>query len=170
MFIADCGRPAHVLLSIEAYQRLTGGGEHIADLLDTHVVSELRKVRSGRADPQVARWADSVDAAQLYLSVVTVQELEIGIRLLERRDAAQGRILRRWLDEQVLPAFAERTLPVDTAIALRSAALHLPDPRPVRDSLIAATAAVHGMAVVTRNERDFDGTGVRVVNPWVEAR
>lgn len=135
-------------------------------LLDTNVVSELRKVRAGRADPQVARWADSVETAQLYLSVVTVQELEIGVRLLERRDAAQGRILRRWLDEQVLPAFAERTLPVDTAIALHSAALHVPNPRPVRDSLIAATAVVHGMAVVTRNERDFDGTGVRLVNPW----
>lgn len=146
------------------------GGTEVTYLLDTHVVSELRKVRSGRADPQVARWADSVDAAQLYLSVVTVQELEIGVRLLERRDAAQGHILRRWLDEQVLPAFAERTVPVDTAVALRSAALHLPDPRPVRDSLIAATAAVHGMVVVTRNERDFGGTGVRVVNPWVEAR
>lgn len=136
-------------------------------LLDTHVVSELRKVRAGRADPQVAQWADGVETAQLYLSVVTVQELEMGVRLLERRDAAQGRILRRWLDEQVLPAFAERILPVETPVALRSAALHVPDPRPVRDSLIAATAAVHGMAVVTRNARDFDGTGVRVVNPWV---
>lgn len=145
----------------------TPGGAEVTYLLDTNVVSELRKVRAGRADPQVARWADSVDVAQLYLSVVTVQELEIGVRLLERRDAAQGRVLRRWLDEQVLPAFAERILPVDTAVALRSAALHVPDPRPVRDSLIAATAAVHGMAVVTRNERDFDGTGVRVVNPWV---
>jgi predicted nucleic acid-binding protein len=138
-------------------------------LLDTNVVSELRKVRAGRADPQVARWADSVDAAQLYLSVVTVQELDIGVRLLERRDPAQGRLLRRWLDEQVLPAFTERILPIDTAIALRSAALHVPDPRPVRDTLIAATAAVHGMAVVTRNERDFEGTGVRVVNPWLGA-
>lgn len=136
-------------------------------LLDTNVVSELRKVRAGRADPQVARWADSVDAAQLYLSVVTVQELEIGVRLLERRDATQGQVLRRWLDDQVLPAFAERILPIDTAIALRSAALHVPDPRPVRDTLIAATAAVHGMAVVTRNERDFEGAGVQVVNPWV---
>ncbi len=138
-------------------------------LLDTNVVSELRKVRAGRADPQVARWADRVDAAQLYLSVVTVQELEIGVRLLERRDATQGQVLRRWLDDQVLPAFAERTLPIDTAIALRSAALHVPDPRPVRDTLIAATAAVHGMAVVTRNERDFEGAGVRVVNPWSQA-
>lgn len=137
-------------------------------LLDTNVVSELRKVRAGRADPQVARWADSVESAQLYLSVVVVQELEIGVRLLERRDPAQGQLLRRWLDDQVLPAFAERILPVDTAIALRSAALHVPDPRPVRDGLIAATAAVHGMTVVTRNERDFDGTGVEVLNPWAQ--
>jgi toxin FitB len=135
-------------------------------LLDTNVVSELRKVRLGRANAGVARWADSVSAADLYVSVVTVQELEMGVLLLLRRDPAQGAVLRAWLDTQVLPAFAQRTLPVDVAVAQRSAALHVPDPRPVRDGLIAATALVHGMTVVTRNVADFGPCGVPVLNPW----
>ena len=135
-------------------------------LLDTNVVSELRKVRLGKADPNVARWADEVDPADLYLSVIVVQELEIGIRLAERRDPAQGAIFRAWLEAQVLPAFAGRILPVDIAVALRSAALHVPDPRPVRDALIAATALVHRMTVITRNVADFAPTGVSVLNPW----
>ncbi len=137
-------------------------------LLDTNVVSELRKVRLGRANPGVAQWADGVNAADLYLSVVTVQELEMGVLLLWRRDPAQGAVLRAWLDTQVLPAFAQRTLPVDLAVAQRSAALHVPNPRPVRDGLIAATALVHGMTVVTRNVADFQPCGVPVLNPWAD--
>lgn len=136
-------------------------------LLDTNVVSELRKVRLGKADPNLARWADEVDPADLYLSVIVVQELEIGIRLAERRDPAQGAIFRAWLEAQVLPAFAGRILPVDIAVALRSAALHVPDPRPVRDALIAATALVHRMTVITRNVADFAPTSVSVLNPWL---
>lgn len=137
-------------------------------LLDTNVVSELRKVRLGRANPGVAQWADGVNAADLYLSVVTVQELEMGVLLLLRRDPAQGAVLRAWLDTQVLPAFVQRTLPVDLAVAQRSAALHVPNPRPVRDGLIAATALVHGMTVVTRNVADFQPCGVPVLNPWAD--
>lgn len=136
-------------------------------LLDTNVVSELRKVRSGKADKNVADWADSVDASDLYLSVITLQELEIGILLAERRDPPQGAMFRAWLDGHVLPAFSGRILAVDTAVALKSGKLHVPDPRPVRDGLIAATALVHGMTVVTRNVGDFEPTGVRVLNPWV---
>ena len=135
-------------------------------LLETNVVSELRKVRSGKADPNVARWADSVDAAALFISVITVQELETGILLAERSDAPKGALLRTWMNEHVLPAFADRILPVDTAVALRSAMLHVPDPRPVSDALIAATALVHGLTVVTRNVTDFEPTGVLVVDPW----
>ena len=135
-------------------------------LLDTNVVSELRKVSSGKADLHVVAWSESVEPVELFLSVISVQELEIGVMLMERRDSRQGSILRRWLEQRVLPAFSERILPVDTAVARRSASLHVPDPRPVRDALIAATALVHGMTVVTRNTRDFDPTGVPCVNPF----
>ncbi len=135
-------------------------------LLDTNVVSELRKIRLGRADANVARWADSVETVDLYLSSITVQELEIGVLLAERRDPAQGAVFRAWLDQHVLPAFTGRILPVDTAVALRSARLHVPNPRPVRDGLIAATALVHGMTVVTRNVADFEPCGVAWLNPW----
>ena len=135
-------------------------------LLDTNVVSELRKVRLGRADAQVARWAQEVAVAQLYISVITVHELEIGVLLLQRRDFAQGAVLRSWMDDYVLPAFAGRILPVDTAVVQRSAQLHVPDPQPFRDGLIAATALVHGMTVVTRNVADFARTEVALLNPW----
>lgn len=137
-------------------------------LLDTNVVSELRKVRLGKADRGVVDWADSVDAGELYLPVIAVQELEIGILLVERRDPRQGAVLRAWLDRHVLPAFTGRILAVDTAIAQRSARLHVPDPRPVRDALIAATALVHSMTVVTRNIADFAPTGVPTLNPWLD--
>ena len=135
-------------------------------LLDTNVVSELRKARAGKADPNVVSWADSVNAGELYLSAISVQELEIGVLLVERRDSIQGAMLRTWLNDHVLPAFAERILPVDTMVALRSARMHVPDPHPVRDGLIAATALVHGMTIVTRNVDDFISTGVMVLNPW----
>jgi predicted nucleic acid-binding protein len=135
-------------------------------LLDTNVVSELRKVRLGKADPNVAAWAESVDAGELFVSPIVISELEIGVLLKERKDPAQGAALRAWLDQHVLPEFAARTLPVDTAVALRCARLHVPDKRSDRDALIAATALVHGMAVVTRNVADFAPTGVIIINPW----
>ena len=134
-------------------------------ILDTNVVSELRKVRLGKADPNVARWADSVATHELYVSAITIQEIEIGVLLAERRDPQQGALLRTWLHQHVLPAFAERILPVDTAVALLSARHHVPDPKPLRDGLIAATALAHGMIVVTRNAVDFAGS-VRTFNPW----
>lgn len=136
-------------------------------ILDTNVVSELRKVRLGKADEHVARWADSVNASDLYLSVITVQELEIGVLLAERRDPVQGAAFRSWLSTHVLPAFDGRILPVDTAVAIRSAKLHVPAPRPIRDGLIAATALVHGMTIITRNIGDFEPTGVALLNPWM---
>ncbi len=136
-------------------------------VLDTNVVSELRKVRLGKADANVATWADSVDAADLYVSAITVQELTIGVLLAERRDKAQGAVFRAWLEEQLLPAFAGRILSVDVAVAERSALLHVPDPRSIRDGLIAATALVHRMIVVTRSVTDFASTRVATLNPWV---
>jgi len=138
-------------------------------LLDTNVVSELRKVRAGKADKHVVKWAARVDASDLYVSAITIQELEIGVLLLERRDRSQGAMIRVWLSDYVMPAFAGRILPVNTAVALRSARLHVPDPRTVRDGLIAGTALVHGMILVTRNTPDFDGTGVSSLNPWTFA-
>ena len=136
-------------------------------LLDTNVVSELRKIRLGKADRHVAAWADRVDASDLYLSAISLQELEIGVLLIERRDPVQGAVFRTWLNSHVLPAFTGRILAVDTAVALRSARLHVPDLRPVRDGLIAGTALVHGMVVVTRNVADFAPTGVPTLNPWI---
>ena len=135
-------------------------------LLDTNVVSELRKVRLGKADANVTAWAESVDAADLFVSAITIMELELGVLSIERKDATQGVVLRSWLEQQVLPEFSGRTLPVDTAVAQRCARLHIPDKRCERDALIAATALVHGITVVTRNVVDFKPTGVAIINPW----
>ena len=135
-------------------------------LLDTNVVSEMRKAGTGRADARVVRWLAQFDATSFYLSAVSVMELELGVLLAERRDSAQGRFLRAWMGNQVLPEFAGRTLNVDQAVALRCARLHVPNPCAERDALIAATALVHGMSVVTRNIDDFTPTGVAVINPW----
>jgi len=135
-------------------------------LLDTNVISELRKAGDGRADANVIQWFASVDAASFYVSVVTLMELEIGILRIERRDAAQGARLRTWMDARVLPEFSGRTLPIDTAVALRCARLHVPDPRSERDALIAATAIEHGMTLVTRNLADFEATGAQLLNPF----
>jgi predicted nucleic acid-binding protein len=135
-------------------------------VLDTNVVSELRKVRLGKADSNVAAWAESVDASDLFVSAITIMELELGVLSIERRDAPQGLILRAWLEQHVLPEFSKRTLPVDTAVAQRCARIHVPDRRSERDALIAATALVHGMTVVTRNVADFQPMSVSVLNPW----
>jgi toxin FitB len=135
-------------------------------LLDTNVISELRKAKSGKADSNVVAWANSVSAARLYISVITILELETGVLLVERRDPSQGAVLRSWLNTHVLPAFSDRIIAVDTAIAQRCARLHVPDPRSDRDAIIAATALVHDMTVVTRNTEDFVQTGTVMLNPW----
>ncbi len=135
-------------------------------LLDTSVVAELRKVRLGKADARLAAWAEGLDAGVLYISVITVLELELGVLRMERKDAAQGALLRRWLEEVALPAFRGRIFAVDEAVARACARLHAPDMRGERDRLIAATAMVHGMTVGTRNVGDLAGAGVGVVNPW----
>lgn len=135
-------------------------------LLDTNVISELRKAKSGKAEKQAIAWAESVPTIQLYLSAITVLELETGVLLVERRDPKQGAVLRTWLDVQVLPAFDGRIVPVDTAVAVRCARLHVPDPRSDRDALIAASALVHGLTVVTRNVDDFASAEAELLNPW----
>jgi toxin FitB len=135
-------------------------------ILDTNVISELRKAKTGRAAPAVINWAKTVPVSTMFLSAVSVLELELGILLIERKDRSQGAFLRSWMDHQILPGFSDRILPIDAQVALRCAALHVPDPQSERDALIAATALVHGMTVVTRNVADFKTTGVHIVDPW----
>lgn len=136
-------------------------------LLDTNVVSELRKVRLGSADPNVAKWSETLDTADLFVSAITIHELELGVLLAEHRDPPEGAVFRQWLERQVMSAFEGRILPVDAAVARRAAQLHVPDPRPINDAFIAATALVHALTVVTRNVADFTATGVRLLNPWL---
>jgi toxin FitB len=135
-------------------------------ILDTNVVMELRKAKAGKADRRVAAWAGGVATGSLYLSAITVLELGTGVLLVERRDRAQGGVMRKWLDEQVMPAFAGRILAVDAQVALRCAKLHVPNRLSDRDALIAATSLVHGMTVVTRNVADFKAAKVALVDPW----
>jgi len=137
-------------------------------LIDTNVWSELRN--RVRADVNVRAWAQTATESELYLSVVTVLELERGVLLMERRAPRQGARLRRWLGQHVLEPFEKRLLPIDGAIARRCAALHVPDPRPERDALIAATALTHGLTLVTRNTSDFEPMGVALLNPWLAPR
>jgi len=135
-------------------------------LLDTNVVSESRKLATGRADPNVVAWMSSTEPTLTYLSAITLFELEHGVLLMERRDSAQGALLRRWLVETVHPAFDGRILAMSADVATQCARLHVPSPRSERDSWIAATALVHDMTVITRNVDDFAGTGVSLINPW----
>lgn len=137
-------------------------------ILDTNVISELRKAKSGKANKNLTQWAERVLSASLFVSVISILELEKGVLLVERRDATQGAILRAWLNAHVLPTFSGRILDIDTAVAQCCAKLHVPDPCSDRDSLIAATALVHGMVVVTRNVDDFIATGVDLLNPWLD--
>ena len=132
-------------------------------LLDTNVVSALRRPALA---PAVAAWAAGMPVSELYISAMSVYELELGIRQLERRDAEQGGILRAWLNQRIRVHFRDRILAIDDAVATRCAALHIPDPRAERDSFIAATALIHRLVLVTRNVRDFAGTGVEIFNPW----
>lgn len=144
-----------------------GGSLRLMFLLDTTVVSELRKARAGRANRGVVAWAEEVPAALIFVSVISLHELEHGVLLAERSDPAKGGPLRSWLDDSVIPAFDERILAVDLRVVTRAAALHVLDPAPFRDALIGATAFVHGMIVVTRNVRDFERfDGLGVLNPW----
>lgn len=135
-------------------------------LIDTNIISESRKVRSGRAAPEVVAWLKATDPSTTFLSAMSLFELELGVTQIERRDLAQGESLRRWLDHIVKPGFAGRILAMDGAVATACAALHVPDPVSERDGWIAATALVHGLTVVTRNLADFEPAGVKIFNPW----
>ena len=136
-------------------------------LLDTNVISELRKIGDGKADANVVAWVGREDSTAFFLSAITILELELGILGVQRRDARQGARLRTWLDNHVRPEFAGRILSIDNAVATRCAHLHIPDRRNEVDALIAATALVHELTVVTRNVKDFEGTGAIIVDPWL---
>ena len=136
-------------------------------LLDTNVVSELRKSADGRINKGVQSWAEAIFPELMFISAITVLELEIGVLQIERRDKKQGAVLRRWLNQNVLPAFSERVLPVDLAVAQRCASLHVPNPKSERDAMIAASAMESRMTIVTRNVSDFSQSGVKVFDPWI---
>ena len=133
-------------------------------LLDTNAISELRK--GPRAHPNFQHWALRNDTTNFFLSVITILEIERGIKQVQSRDPHQYVVLRRWMEKYVLGNYADRILDVTVPVAMGAAQLHLPQTRPESDALIAATALVHDMAIVSRNVRDFEGTGVRIVNPW----
>ncbi|GAA1730951.1 type II toxin-antitoxin system VapC family toxin [Isoptericola hypogeus] len=135
-------------------------------LLDTNVISELRKSPS-RREPAVFAWADAQPDETLHTSAICLLELEMGVLRKERTFAAQGARLRHWLESVVVPGFGERVLPFDAAAARRAAMMHVPDHRSDRDCLIAATAAAHDLVVVTQNVADMEPTGVAVLNPWL---
>ena len=134
-------------------------------VLDTNVISELRHGKPHQS-ALVRAWAAGQPSSKLFLSAITILELELGIQALERRTPPQGSALRIWLTG-VRQAFAGRILPFTDNTAPVCASLHLPDPRSERDAMIAATAMEHSFTVVTRNVSDFADTGVALVNPWV---
>jgi len=131
-------------------------------LLDTNVLSELRK--GERANPGVRAWYAGAPAVELYTSVLVLGEIRRGIESVRRRDAISATALEHWLGRMV-EGFADRILPIDATVADRWGALNVPDPVPTVDGLLAATALVHDLVLVTRNVRDVSGTGVRVLDP-----
>lgn len=133
-------------------------------LLDTNVVSELR--RREKCDPLVKIWQQSHDPLDCFLSVISLMELKLGIEIVMRRDQKSGEILRAWYEQRVKAGFSERILPITAPVAEDCAILHAKRPRPFRDALIAATARVHGLEMVTGNVKDFEDAGIVVVNPW----
>ncbi|NQY37721.1 MAG: type II toxin-antitoxin system VapC family toxin [Alteromonadaceae bacterium] len=136
-------------------------------LLDTNIISELRKASSNKADVNVINWANKQSVNSLFISSITILEIEMGILQKERKDPTQAAVLRTWLNSHVLTTFSDRVLPLDTSVALQCARLHVPNPKSERDAMIAATGLVHGMTLVTRNVKDFKHIKIELINPWV---
>lgn len=135
-------------------------------LLDTNIVSELRKLETGKIHPQVYRWIKSNGFTHTYISAVTLAEIQTGILSLARKDQAQAASLDNWFTNRLLPAYRTKTLPVDTKVALIYAQLNVPNKRPINDAYIAATAIAHKLKLVTRNIQDFQGMPITLENPF----
>ena len=134
-------------------------------LLDTNVVSEIRKKKP---HPSVSRWFSSVPESELFLSVLVIGEIRQGVDRLARRDAAQAEAFESWL-AQLVAVYEDRIVPITTDVAETWGRLNVPDPVPVVDGLLAATALVRGWTLVTRNTADVESTGVRLFNPFTPA-
>ena len=135
-------------------------------LLDTNIISELKKLDSGKIHPQVQRWAYSINLMQTKISVVSITEIRTGILSLARKDQAQAASLDNWFTNRLLPAYRTKTLPVDTKVALIYAQLNVPNKRPINDAYIAATAIAHKLKLVTRDIQDFQGMPITLENPF----
>lgn len=135
-------------------------------LLDTETAAELRKASMRRGDKGLRDWAASVDMADVYLSAITLQELEMGVRFSERDHPKRGAVLRDWMTRQVNHHFSARVLPINAAVALKAAELHSQRSRTLSHAFIAATASVHGLSAVTRSVSSFSDTGVNLINPY----
>ncbi|WP_298047215.1 type II toxin-antitoxin system VapC family toxin [uncultured Cardiobacterium sp.] len=135
-------------------------------LLDTNIISELKKLDSGKIHPQVQRWAYSINLMQTKISVVSIIEIRTGILSLARKDQAQAASLDNWFTNRLLPAYRTRTLSVETEVALICAQLHISAKRPINDAYIAATAIAHNLTPVTRNVRDFQGLPLMLENSF----
>jgi predicted nucleic acid-binding protein len=133
-------------------------------LLDTNVLSELR--RSQRADPAVRQWAGQLDVQQSFISVVTVLEIEHGAVMIAKKDPAFSARLIAWLHNEILPHYDARVLPIDVAVAMKCAQFGQVHANHFADALLAATALVHNLTLVTRNIGDFRDFAVPLVNPW----
>lgn len=138
-------------------------------LLDTNIISEGRKLGTSRVDPHAALWFAQIDVETTFVSAMTIFELERGVQQIERRDRAQGLVLRRWLDDQIMTTYERRTLPLSREVALICAGLHIPDPKSERDAWIAATAIEARLILVSRNVSDFDAMGIELLNPFDRA-
>lgn len=134
-------------------------------LLDSNVISELRKPES-RRELAVTQWAEQIDFTNTYLSVITITEVKRGVLSIERRDKRQAEILNAWLKESILETYHGRILTVTTEIALRAALLQVPDQHQLADAFLAATALEHKLVLATRNVADFLDTGAVLLNPW----
>jgi toxin FitB len=134
-------------------------------LMDTNVVSELRK--GDRTNTGVQEWFSTVEGNQLYISVLTLGEVRQGIEQLKRRDEQAAKSLQRWL-AQIEMDSVQRILPITQAIADRWGYINVPDKLPIIDGLLAATAWVHDLTLVTRNVADVERSGVKLLNPFLE--